>query len=216
MSLVLVSPDDFRDMLLSAAQAVIKAEPELTRLDQAVGDGDHGIGMKRGFTEASTAIAGKSYSSINDVLKDAGMAMISSMGGASGIVFGTMFFGGGAHGEIAPVLTTASLANLFGTSYEQIEKRAPGRGGKTMSDAFGPAVESLEAYTGDDLVQDLQVAAQKAKEGSESTKEMIASHGRARSLGERALGHADPGSVTVTIIFDALAEAAAKLEDKKA
>ena len=197
------------DMLLYVGEKVIESKPLLTKIDSAIGDGDHGIGMSVGFTKAEENLRANELTTVNDVFKTVGMSMISSMGGASGVIFGTMFVGGIKGLEPKESLELPLLAYIFDKALGAIKQRGKADlGDKTMIDAFQPAVEALKAGALENasLVEGLRKAEGAALQGVENTKSYVAKFGRAKSLGERAIGHQDAGATTVAIIFKSMKE----------
>nr|WP_304216121.1 dihydroxyacetone kinase subunit DhaL [Fredinandcohnia onubensis] len=204
-----LNPNQVKDMFLYVGEKVIESKPLLTKIDSAIGDGDHGIGMSVGFTKADENLKANEMTTVNDVFKTIGMSMISSMGGASGVIFGTMFVGGIKGLEPKESLNLKLLAEIFEKALVAIKTRGKAEiGDKTMIDAFQPAVEALKAssVTEDSLLDGLRKAENAALEGVEATKDYIAKFGRAKSLGERAVGHQDAGATTVSIIFKSMKE----------
>lgn len=198
-----------RDMFLYVGEKVIENKSYLGEIDSAIGDGDHGIGMAVGFKKAEENLNKKECSTINDVFKTIGMSMIQSMGGASGIIFGTMFMGGVKSLELYEELDLPVMAAVFESSLEAIKSRGKAEpGDKTMVDAFEPAVKELRnsADKSADLLEGLKAAEEKAGIGVENSKHHVAKFGRAKSLGERAIGHQDAGATTVFIIFKSMKE----------
>ena len=195
-----------KEMLLAAANAIIASVPLLTEVDRVIGDGDHGVGIGGGMVKAKEALEKMDQpADINSLFKNMGMAMINSMGGASGVIFGTMFLGGVKGLPAKTELDCAIMAQMCRKSVDAIKQRGQAQvGDKTMVDAYEPAVEAMEAYAGDDLAEMLSAAAEAAEKGVESTKNFIAKFGRARYLGERALGHQDAGATSVSIIISAM------------
>lgn len=195
-----------KEMLLAAANAIIASVPLLTEVDRVIGDGDHGVGIGGGMEKAKEALEKMNQpADINSLFKNMGMAMINSMGGASGVIFGTMFLGGVKGLPAKTELDCATMAQMCRKSVDAIKQRGQAQvGDKTMVDAYEPAVEAMEAYAGDDLAEMLSAAAEAAEKGVESTKNFIAKFGRARYLGERALGHQDAGATSVSIIISAM------------
>lgn len=195
-----------KEMLLAAANAIIASVPLLTEVDRVIGDGDHGVGIGGGMKKAKEALEKMDQpADINSLFKNMGMAMINSMGGASGVIFGTMFLGGVKGLPAKTELDCATMAQMCRKSVDAIKQRGQAQvGDKTMVDAYEPAVEAMEAYAGDDLAEMLSAAAEAAEKGVESTKNFIAKFGRARYLGERALGHQDAGATSVSIIISAM------------
>ncbi len=187
---------------LAIAEAVIAAEPKLTDADRAIGDGDHGIGMKRGFQAVQEKLAASDPATPAAVLKDCGMAILSKTGGAAGAVFGTFFRAGGAAlGEVED-LDAAGFTSFLVAGRDAVMKRGgAAEGDKTMLDALAEAIRQSENAA--DLDDALAQAAAGAARGAEATKAMVARFGKAKALGERALGHPDPGALTLALILEA-------------
>lgn len=197
------------DMLKYIGQQIIDSKPYLTEIDSAIGDGDHGIGMEIGFKAAINELNNQEFQTVNQVFTETGKAMIMTMGGASGVIFGTMFLSGFNKYQDVTELTIENLADAFETSLEAIKKRGKAQlGDKTMVDGLTPAVERLRdsANANHTLSEGLANAAEGAKEGVEATKGYLGRLGRAKSLGERAIGHQDAGATSVWIIFNAMHE----------
>lgn len=194
-------------MFQYVGKQMIDAKPLLTEIDSAIGDGDHGIGMETGFKKALENLEINDPATVNDVFKTIGTSMISSMGGASGVIFGTMFVGGLKNLEPTENLSTKVLAGLMADALQGVKMRGKAEiGDKTMIDALQPAVEALKQNEDAPLLKGLQKAEEKALEGVEKTKEYQANFGRAKSLGERAVGHQDAGATSVWIIFRSMRE----------
>jgi dihydroxyacetone kinase-like protein len=204
-----INPSQVKEMFLYVGEQVVQSKPLLTKIDSAIGDGDHGIGMSVGFTKAEENLKANEFTTVNEIFKTVGMSMISSMGGASGVIFGTMFVGGIKGLETNESLNLPLLAQIFDQSLEAIKQRGKADlGDKTMIDALQPAVEALKvsAVANDSLVEGLKKAEMAALHGVENTKKYVAKFGRAKSLGERAIGHQDAGATTVSIIFKSMKE----------
>jgi dihydroxyacetone kinase phosphoprotein-dependent L subunit len=204
-----LTANQVKDMLLYVGFKVIESKPLLTKIDSAIGDGDHGIGMSVGFTKAEENLRANEFTTVNDVFKTVGMSMISSMGGASGVIFGTMFVGGIKGLDPKETLDLPLSADIFDKALAAIKQRGKADlGDKTMIDALQPAVEALKvsAAENDSLVEGFRKAEGAALQGVENTKNYIAKFGRAKSLGERAIGHQDAGATTVSIIFASMKE----------
>lgn len=195
-----------KEMLLAAAQAVIESKPLLTEIDSKIGDGDHGIGMETGMRKAGEALRALPESAlVNTLFKTMGRAMMMSMGGASGVIFGTLFQAGAKAVPEAETLEAGTLVPLFRRSLEAVKTRGGAQpGDKTMVDALEPAVLAMEALDSKDLCQLLAAASSAAAEGVENTKRYAAKFGRAKSLMERSIGHQDAGATSVQIIFEAM------------
>jgi dihydroxyacetone kinase phosphoprotein-dependent L subunit len=204
-----MTANQVRDMFLYVGKKVVESKPLLTKIDSAIGDGDHGIGMSVGFTKAEENLNATTFLTVNDVFKTIGMSMISSMGGASGVIFGTMFVGGIKGSEPSDTLDLKLLAGIFDKAVEAVKQRGKADlGDKTMIDAFQPAVEALKVSAAEDagFAEGLKRAEAAALMGVENTKDYVAKFGRAKSLGERAIGHQDAGATTVSIIFKSMRE----------
>ena len=200
--------DQTTDMIIRVCDEIIKNKPYLTEVDSKIGDGDHGIGMAGGMEKAKYALEEKRpFQDVNSVFKTTGMVMLNSMGGASGVIFGSMFLGGIKGLETIKELDGHSMARIMRGSLEAIKERGKAQlGDKTMIDALEPAVIELEKGNKEDLVTLLQTAKDAAHQGVENTKDYIAKFGRAKSLMERAIGHQDAGATSVFIIFEAMYE----------
>lgn len=197
-----------KDMLIYVADSIIKNKPYLTEIDSQIGDGDHGIGMAGGLEKAKAKLlAAESFEDVNQEFKLVGHTMLMSMGGASGVIFGTMFEGGAKTLDSRKNLDCAAITDLMKGSRDAIAKRDKAKvGDKTMLDAFVPAVEAMENAKTDDLAVLLSAAEKAAKQGMENTKNYIAKFGRAKSLMERSIGYQDAGATSVWIIFNAMKE----------
>jgi len=194
------------DMIISACDAIIENKPYLTEVDSKIGDGDHGIGMAGGMEKAKNALVNKRpFPDINSVFKTTGMEMLNSMGGASWVIFGTLFLGGVKSLEPVQELDGNLLTRIMRASLESIKERGKAQpGDKTMVDAFEPAVKALENGNKEDLVRLLSDARDAAWKGVENTKNYIAKFGKAKTLGQRAIGFQDAGATSVAIIFDGM------------
>lgn len=194
------------DMIKAASDAIIENKPYLTEVDSKIGDGDHGIGMSGGMEKAKKALDEKGpFGDVNSVFKTTGMAMLNSMGGASGVIFGSMFLGGVKGLEKITELDGEHFAIIMRKSLESIKERGKAQvGDKTMVDAFEPAVIAMEEADKEDLAKMLEAATKAAKQGVENTKQYVAKFGRAKSLMERAIGYQDAGATSVSIIFEAM------------
>ncbi|MDA9764316.1 dihydroxyacetone kinase subunit DhaL [Opitutales bacterium] len=197
-------------MLIAVADMVIANEDILGEADRQLGDGDHGIGMTKGFAAAKAQLEALEPTSVSQVFTTTGMALMSTMGGASGAVFGMMFQSGGMAIASAEGLDAATLSTFLEASAQgvmNIGKAKPGD--KTMVDALVPAQEAAANVKDGTIAEALAAAAEGARVGMEKSKDMIAQHGRARTLGEKCIGHPDAGAVSVSIIFKRMSEFAA-------
>lgn len=202
-----MNTNQLKEMLAFVADEIIQNKEYLGEIDAKIGDGDHGAGMALGFMKAKELLRAKEPKTINECFTTMGMSMIASMGGASGIVFGTMFSAGVKGLPPMQELGLAELAVIMKGSLASIKERGKAQvGDKTMVDALSPAVDALlsSAQNGFAMTAGLCEAAEAARLGVESTKPLIAKHGRAKSLMERAVGYQDAGATSVYLIFKAM------------
>ncbi|MFE6689401.1 dihydroxyacetone kinase subunit DhaL [Streptomyces sp. NPDC057743] len=187
---------------LTAAAGLVEREADrLTELDSAIGDADHGANMQRGFAAVVKAMDAEPPGTPGAVLVAAGRQLISTVGGASGPLYGTLLRRAGKSLGEAPQVSVAQLQEGLRAGVDSVRTlggAAPGD--KTMVDALVPAVEAL----GDSP----DAAAAAAEEGARATVPMLAKKGRASYLGERSIGHQDPGATSSALLFAALAEVA--------
>lgn len=194
-----MNPTILRQLIAGVADSVIAHAEELTALDQAIGDGDHGLNMKRGFEAVLAELDKTAVLPPADALKAAGMALVMKVGGASGPLFGTLFM---ALGKAWPAtLNRAGLADAFAAAIDAVKARGKSEAGmKTMLDVLTPLLAELRA--GGDLSR-LRAAATAA---AEATVPMKAIRGRASFLGDRSIGHMDPGARSSSLILHAIAD----------
>ena len=190
-------------MMIHIADAIIENKPFLTEVDSKIGDGDHGIGMAGGLEKAKAKLMEtESFEDINQVFKTVGKTMLMSMGGASGVIFGTMFQDGVKAMDSKKVLDCKTFTEIMRSSLLSIKERGKAQvGDKTMVDALEPAVTAMENTNTDDLEILLNAAEEAAEKGMEDTKNYAAKFGRAKSLLERSIGFQDAGATSVWIIF---------------
>lgn len=202
-----------KEMLLAVTEAIIRNKPLLTEIDCKTGDGDHGIGMEIGMRQARESLLSLPESaSVNELFKAMGRAMMMSMGGASGVMFGTLFQAGAKALPDAAGLRADTLSKMFRLSLEAVKKRGGAQpGDKTMVDALEPAVLAMEDSESEEIHVLLAAAAEAAARGVEETKRFAAKFGRAKSLMERSIGYQDAGATSVQIIFEAMSSYASKL-----
>lgn len=192
-------------MLRAVAQAVIDNVDVLTDADLATGDGDHGIGMRRGFEAVAEALQAAPDLSVEDAFKKTGMAIMSKTGGAAGAVFGTLFRGGATAFAGHDKLDAVRFGEFLNLSCAAVAKRGGvEEGAKTMLDALAPAARAVSQVQSVDMTDVFAAAETAARDGVEASKAMIATTGKARSLGERSIGHPDPGAISVSIILGAM------------
>lgn len=197
-----------KDALDAVAAAIIAQKDYLTDLDRQIADGDHGINMTRGFQAAMDAVEEMDDTTKpGPVLETVGKAFIHNVGGAAGPLYGTGFIKAAAVCNEDTKLNVASFEKLLGAAIAGIEKRGHAKkGDKTMLDALIPihACFLPENAEGKTLFEVLQDASHAAKEGVDYTKTIAARRGRASLVGERSIGHEDPGAVSSMLMYRAL------------
>jgi dihydroxyacetone kinase-like protein len=200
-----LSKDDVKAMLLLVCERVIAAEPILSEADRNLGDGDHGLGMQRGMTAAREKLEGGEVESIEKAFSTVGMAMMSSMGGASGAIFGTFFRNGGKALAGKETFDSAGLASFLRAGVDGVKQRGGAAvGDKTVVDAMEPAADKAAAVANDPLPQAIDAVAAAAEAGKEASKALVAKFGRAKTLGDGCIGFPDAGAVSVTVIVGAM------------
>ena len=198
-----IGPAELRALIEAAAAAVIAERAQLNRLDAALGDGDHGSSVSAAFALAVEKIAALAEPSLSDMWLATAMAMLNGMGGASGALFGTFFLKGAPQLRGVERLDKDGLSQLFVAGLAGVKERGGARlGDKTMVDALEPAVCAFAGAAAFEF--GWHSAASAAIRGANATAGFRPRLGRARYLGERALGHKDPGAVTISIMFMAL------------
>lgn len=188
--------------------ATVKEQRDyLTQLDSAIGDADHGVNLDRGFTTVLTKLPGVADKDIGAILKTVGTTLVSTVGGASGPLYGTAFLRAGmATGdrfELAPGDVIAALE----AALEGIQARGKStRGEKTMIDAIRPGIDALKQASadGEDFVSAMRKSVAACEAGMQATIPMLATKGRASYLGERSIGHQDPGATSAFLMAKAL------------
>ena len=196
------------DWMKRFAAEVAENRAYLSRLDGAIGDGDHGTNMDRGMKKALERLEATDGDDIGASLKAVGMALVSSVGGAAGPLYGTLFMQMGQAAAGKSELDLAGFTEALDAGVQGVIKRGKAEpGDKTMLDALGPALEALREADGDDVATALQRAAEAAREGMEATVPLVARKGRASYLGERSAGHQDPGATSSHLLLKTAAEA---------
>ncbi len=204
-----VDPEALGRWLRAFADAVRDAADELTALDSAIGDADHGANMRRGMTAVVGKLESASDAGPAALLKSAGMTLVSTVGGASGPLYGTLFLRMATAAGDRTELDAAGFAAALRAGLDGVVARGKAApGDKTMLDALVPAVDALDARLaeGNGLRDALNAAADAADAGSDATIPLVARKGRASYLGERSAGHRDPGAASTALLVRAAAE----------
>lgn len=179
----------------------------LTQLDSPIGDADHGINMDRGFQAVINKLPTVAGMDIGSILKTVGMTLVSTVGGASGPLYGTAFLRAGLANAGKHELYEADLIDMLEAALEGIKARGKAQPGeKTMVDAFTPALLAAKEAKHLGLSQLLRRVSEAAEEGMKATIPMLATKGRASYLGERSIGHQDPGATSCWLILKTLAD----------
>lgn len=200
-----LNKDEVKAMLLLACDRVIAEEPMLSEADRNLGDGDHGLGMQRGMTAAKDKLNAAEPDSIEKAFSTVGMAMMSSMGGASGAIFGTFFRNGGKALAGKDSFDAAGLAAFLQAGVDGVKQRGGAAvGDKTVVDAMEPAATKAAEVSSQSLADAVVAVSAAAEAGKEASKNMIAKFGRAKTLGEACIGFPDAGALSVTVIIGAM------------
>jgi dihydroxyacetone kinase-like protein len=181
----------------------------LTDLDSAIGDADHGINMDRGMSAVLARLEDAEPTTADELFKLVGMTLVSSVGGASGPLYGTFFLRLAAACGPVDAMAPQDFAKALRTGVEGLVARGkPELGDKTMFDALNPALSALDAAlgAGDTVAASMRSAQSAAEQGRDATVPMVARKGRASYLGERSAGHQDPGATSAALLFEAAAD----------
>ena len=199
--------ENFANWLRDLAATLHDNAAYLTELDSAIGDADHGSNMDRGFSAVVAVLDETTFESVDELLKKAGMTLVSKVGGASGPLYGTFFlrFGTALAGvEVSPATVGEALKAGVGGILARGKAEV---GDKTMYDAWAPALSAYDEAVagGADLRGALVAAAEAAAKGRDATVPLVARKGRASDLGERSAGHQDPGATSTTLLLESAA-----------
>lgn len=191
--------------------AAVTAQREwLTELDSAIGDADHGANMARGMSAVSDRLVDSAPDTLDELLKTVGMTLVSSVGGASGPLYGTLFLRVGMNAGSVTELDGPAFAAALRTGLDGVVARGKAEvGDKTMLDAMVPALDAMDQTLseGGSIAEASRAAADAAGVGRDATEPLVARKGRASYLGERSAGHLDPGAASTAILFETLAAA---------
>ena len=198
-----LQPDTFKSLVKVAAEQVIASAPELTALDQAIGDGDHGTNMKRGFEAVLSKLDAIGSQPLAEAVKTVGRTLVMTVGGASGPLYGSFFLAAGE--ALSRKTLPEDLAEVFGSGVDAVSARGRSQAGeKTMLDVLVPVLETLKANAGRaDLIERVRAT---ANEAVARTAPMQATRGRASFLGPRSVGHIDPGARSSCVLLHAVCE----------
>ena len=197
-----LGPAELAAMIEAIARHISTEREALNRLDAALGDGDHGTSVSAAFSAAVEDIAALDQPSASDVWSAAAKAMLNRMGGASGAIFGSFFLKSLPAVRGRDSLSKGDMEAVLKAGLQGVKVRGKTEvGDKTMVDALAPAIAAFTLAG--DYAEGWRSAAEAARSGADSTRTLTARRGRARYLGERAIGHIDPGAATVALLFEA-------------
>lgn len=203
----MISTEKLIEMIAAIAETIQANKDFLTELDMPIGDSDHGINLARGFQAVVTKLPALAGKDAGTILKNVGTTLVSTVGGASGPLYGTAFMKAGGTMGGKKSLGLEDLLTMLNAAIEGVKMRGKATTGEqTMLDAMVPAFEAIRDTEGTDA-QRLRAGLAAAKEGVEKTKDMIATKGRASYLGERSLGHQDPGATSFTLMLETIVSA---------
>lgn len=202
-----ISTDDLKNMMAAISEMISANRDALNKLDAALGDGDHGTGISTGFAATIEAVTGAT--SPADVMKLSASILMNRMGGSSGALYGTLFLKAAMHIKNKDEISGSDFATMLQKGCDGVAQRGKSQvGDKTMLDALSPAVDILAQKIAENMsfIEALHEAAIAAETGAESTEKMQAKHGRAKFVGERAIGHRDAGAQSIALMFRAIAD----------
>ena len=191
------------------AELIAAHRSQLTDLDSAIGDADHGINMDRGMQAVRAKLDTEPQATLDELFKSVGMTLVTSVGGASGPLYGTFFLRMGMTAGAVSSFDGAALGVALRAGLEGVVTRGKAEAGdKTMFDAMAPALDAYDASlaTGASIPDAVAAAFAAAETGRDATAPLVARKGRASYLGERSAGHLDPGATSTALLFQALAE----------
>jgi len=196
-----------KGMVLYSCQKMEESKDLLTQADKAIGDGDHGVGMARGFEAVRQKMESQEFSALDQLFKTVGTTLLTSVGGAAGAIFGTLFRGGARNLGDRQIFDSAALAVMLSDGLQAVQARGQaGPGDKTMVDALQPAGLKADELSSAPLDETLVLVTEAARQGMEQTKDMVARMGKAKTLGKRSLGHPDPGALSTYLILKYMTE----------
>jgi dihydroxyacetone kinase-like protein len=204
-----VSTQDVLRWLAASQKVFSENRQRLTEMDQTVGDGDFGISLDRGFTAVHAELSAHPPADIKSVFSSAATVLIKTMGGSSGPLFGTFFLRAAATCAGKSELTAVDVVAMFQAGVEGLQQRGKAeRGDKTMMDAWFPAVDAMRSAVeaGGGLADVLSKGVGAAEAGAQATVGMQARKGRGSYLGERSVGHPDPGAIATHLLLKAAAD----------
>ena len=207
-----LSLENARSWIKAAALLIVENAAMLTQLDSAIGDGDHGENMMRGFKaiEKKFEAGGPPPADLTALFKLVGMTLLSSVGGAAGPLYGGFFLALSKASAGKEKLSKTEVGEILAEGLADIQRRGKAQlGDKTMVDALSPALEAYRIFPNGDVAAAVRAAAEQAQQSAAATIPLLARKGRASYLGERSIGHQDPGATSAWLLLQALASACA-------
>jgi dihydroxyacetone kinase-like protein len=211
--LVSLNSEQTRSLLSKALRSLAERSAYLNELDRAIGDGDHGTTIARGVRSVLRELELAPSLNVNEVFILVGKGMMKSMGGASGILYG-VFFRAAQDAPAVTRLDRGTLSEFLHLGLSSLRQKTKAEvGDKTILDALVPALRAIDDAGTDSISDALQEAAAAAEKGAEATIGLLPKFGRAKTLGERAIGEQDPGATSMALLFRGMADAAAEPTD---
>lgn len=198
------------EIIEKIADEIIKNKEYLTELDRVIGDGDHGVNLARGFEEIKAQLPTYSSLEYSDIFQKMGMALLTKVGGASGAIYGTAFMSAGMYCKGKTELERGDIVVILKAMIDGVQKRGKATlGEKTLLDTILPVYDVLQKKWegGEDIFSNPEEIEKIAEKGMESTKNIVATKGRASYMGERSLGHIDPGAASSYLMIKVICEA---------
>ena len=208
-----ISAAQAREMMVYVADVIVESKELLCEADRNIGDGDHGIGMAAGLERCREELRAREFTDVYDVFSTSGRTMIRTMGGASGIIFGMLFYAGSRNMTSQSEIGISEFSHMFDKALAEIQAKGHAEvGDKTVVDALYPMVVSLRQSSESALPfkEALRRAYLAAEEGKEASRHYVAKVGKAKALGERAIGFPDAGAVSLSLIAKAMSDWAEK------
>jgi len=208
-----ISAAQAREMMVYVADVIVESKELLCEADRNIGDGDHGIGMAAGLERCREELRSSEFTDVYDVFSTSGRTMIRTMGGASGVIFGMLFYAGSRNMTSQSEIGVSEFSHMLEKALAEIQAKGHAEvGDKTVVDALYPMVVSLRQSSESALPfkEALRRAYLAAEEGKEASRNYVAKLGKAKTLGERAIGFPDPGAVSLSLIAKAMSDWAEK------
>ncbi|MBY7025885.1 MULTISPECIES: dihydroxyacetone kinase subunit DhaL [Clostridium] len=212
----MVTVKEVKDILIKVEKVIEENKLYLSELDAAIGDGDHGLNMNKGFKAVIEKIKDLPEDDLGNIFKNSGMALVSNVGGASGPLYGTAFMKAAMVVNKKSEMDINDFVKVLEEALGGIKMRGKGQEGeKTMIDTLSPSIEAAKKSIGENksVKEVLLEIKEAAKSGMEHTKDIVATKGRASYVGERSIGHIDAGATSMYLILNTIVEELTKEEN---